>query len=488
MLAESIIRIGKPIVESDLPNQERIRWLTDIDSDNCKNYFKNVFLVELDGDKASLHYLTIGDLVGKDFIVDQQRNNAYPILYPQGGNPLHAQGIYPVPCYLMYDPHIKEMKEPESFSRSVILPRLKNTVSYRKVSEEHLIQIALRVAEVLSYHYDDFIKRGEKQLGILYIFDHSLTIFHTKNEAKRDPRYLLITESKLREEEYLYIDGTEALAGIIEAKFSEAKSLGYEKEAVSSFTNQREEEIASIYNKFWLWLSPTWEMPRSIYWGKKDWTRGIKIDRKSYEAYLYGTQFLKQVTVPIRGSILKEMFAPVMNAEAKKHMRATSFEPIFGVPMVLPLLEGDEKQLYERYFSILREGRSKNPDGSREKSDSELHLALIAGIDQAIPKISDDYRLTLLYYSGDLSRGNMHVRMMIEDVVPTVASKLEKIIKNINSRELLRIRRALGSESEQPFYRTQSLPVMLSNAYGPGYVWSSLQAVFHRQPIKIDRL
>ena len=226
------------------------------------------------------------------------------------------------------------MNDPETFSKSVVLPRLKNTVSYRGVNEEQLSKIALRVAETLSSHYNDFIQE-DKQLGILYIFDHSLPVFHTKDEEKkRDSRYLLIAKSKLIEGRYLYIDGTEALAGIIEAKFSEAKTLGHEKKAISTFTNETEEEVTSIYNKFWLWLSPTWDMPRSIYWGKKEWTRGIKIDRKSYEAYLYGTQFLKQITVPISGSILKEMFAPVMNAEAKKHMRATSFEPIFGVPMV----------------------------------------------------------------------------------------------------------------------------------------------------------
>ncbi len=34
----------------------------------------------------------------------------------------------------------------------------------------------------------------------------------------------------------------------------------------------------------------------------------------------------------------------------------------------------------------------------------------------------------------------------------------------------------------------RSLPSMLANAYGPGYIWSSLQTVFHRQPIYINRL
>lgn len=43
---------------------------------------------------------------------------AFPIFYPNGGNPLHAQGIYPHPCYLVYDPHIKAMKDEDAFKKT----------------------------------------------------------------------------------------------------------------------------------------------------------------------------------------------------------------------------------------------------------------------------------------------------------------------------------------------------------------------------------
>ncbi|WP_054950067.1 hypothetical protein [Numidum massiliense] len=479
MLAESIIRIGRPIVNSSLPNRERVRWLTDADSENCKNYFQHVFLVELDGERTAFHFMQVGNWEEKKFHVDKTRNNAYPILYPQGGNPLVAQGTYPVPCYLMYDPHINGMNDVQSFAEKVVLPRLRNTVVYSGAEDEQLTAIAKKVADVLAAHYDSFITE-EKQLGILYIVDHSLPTFQTKDERITDPRYLWITESKLKPDEHVYLDGDTALSGIIEAKFSEAKTLGHEKNAVSTFTNREEDEVASIYNKFWLWLSPTWEMPRSIYWGKAEWTRGVKIDRTTYEAYLYGVQFLKQITVPISSGILKEMFAPITSVEAKKHMKVTSFEPIFGVPLVLPLVEGDSQQLYDKYQKILNRGSELN--------DSDLHLQLLAGIDKVVPKVSDAHRLTLLYYSGDLSRGNMHIRMVIEDVIPTVAATLQKIVRGINRKDLFDIRKAFGSNTDKDYYRAQSLPSLLANAYGPGYVWSSLQSVFHRQPIKVKRL
>jgi hypothetical protein len=477
LLAEAITRIGRPIAQSSLPNEKRIRWLSDVDSVNCKNYFKHVFIVELLGEETVFHFLTIGNKVEKDFIVDEGRNKAFPIFYPQGGNPLKAQGIYPVPCYLMYGPHIKKMNQPNAFAQDVILPRLKSTVSYLGKKEEELELIAKRTAELLAHNYESFIQ-DEKQLGILYIYDHSLQEFQTFKERGNDQRFFWITESKLLAGDHLYLDSEKTIEDIIKAKFTEAKELGHEEEAVSTFTNETG-EVVSVYNKFWLWLSPTWEMPRSIYWGKKEWTKGIKVDRQSYEAFLYGTQFLKLITVPISSGILKEMFAPIMNVEAKKHMKATSFKPVFGAPLVTPLLDGDSEQLYQKYLRIL---------DNEEKTDSDIHLELLAGINRIIPSMSDEHRLMLLYYSGDLSRGNMHVRLVIEDIVPSVAEKLQKIVKSISKKEILKIRKIFGINNDKEFYRVRSLPSLLSNAYGPGYVWSSLQTVLQQQPISVERL
>jgi len=481
MLVESIIRVGRPIVHSDLSNEQRIRWLTDVDSENCKNFFQNVFLVEIDKEKTDYHYIKLGSGEGKKFVVDELRNKAYPILYPQGGNPLHAQGIYPAPCYLMYDPHIKSMKNAETFAGEVILPRLKSTIPYRKNNEEQLMSIATRVAKIIAGNYKSFISE-DKQLGILCIYDYDLSIYHVMPERKNDDeQYFWITESKLKDGQYLYIDSEKCLKGIIEAKFDEAKTLGYEKKAISTFTNKIEDEVSSVYNKFWLWLSPTWEMPRSIYWAEDGWTHGIKIDRANYEAFLYGSQFLKQITVPISSGILKEMFAPAVNVEAKKYMKPTSFEKIYGVPIVLPLVSGDSEQLYDKYQRILKYNQAK--------SESDIHLELLAGINKVIPKTSDDYRLIILYYSGNLSRGDIHVRMVIEDIIPSVAMKLQKIIKDLNRKHIVDIYKAFGSKKEEKqYFRTRSLPSMLANAYGPGYVWSTLQTVFHRQPIYINRL
>ncbi|WAA09831.1 hypothetical protein [Fervidibacillus albus] len=478
MLAEDIVRIGRPIAKSNLSNEMRIRWLTDVDNDVCKNYFRNVFLLELEEENDAFHYLSIGEEKDKNFEVDRRRNTSFPIIYPNGGNPLNAQGIYPVPVYLMYDQHIKKMNNVEEFAFEVVFPRLKKTVIYLNADDSRLEKIAKRSAQILSQHYEQFIDK-EKQLGILYIWDKTTDAFQKLSEYKKDKRLLWICESKLHPKRHLYLDGDVALKGIIEAKFSEAKELGYKKDAVSTITNQKEDEVVSIYNKSWLWLSPTWEMPRSIYWKKNEWTNGIKVDKKSYESYLYGTQFLKQITVPISNALLKEMFSPIANVEAKRKMRNTSFEPIYGVPLVVPLIHGDSQQLYKKYSQILKRENLSNED---------LHLEILAGINRIIPRFTDEHRLNLLYYSGDLSRGNMHIRMMLTDILPSVAEKLQKIVREVNSIDLFDIRKLFSIKNEQPFYRTKSLPSLISNAFGPGYVWSVMQAVFHKQPIRIRRL
>jgi len=93
MLVESIIRVGEPIKVSNISNEKRIRLLTDCDNNSCKNFFQNVFLIELDEKNIAYHFLKVG--TGKeDFEVDKKRNTAYPIFYPQGGNPLRATRVF----------------------------------------------------------------------------------------------------------------------------------------------------------------------------------------------------------------------------------------------------------------------------------------------------------------------------------------------------------------------------------------------------------
>lgn len=481
MLAESIIRIGEPIRDSEISNKERLDLLTDYDNIMFKNFFQHVFLIEIDEGNIRYHLMKIG--MGDDdksFKTDRTRSFSYPVIATKGGDPSSPQGNYPIPCYLIYNSYFKKMNDVEYIVEKFILPRLGRTISYMAYEKERLEEIAYKVGDVLKDHYEEFIDKKD-QKGILYIYDYSLPEFHNLNErAGKKSNYFWITTSKLRPGEELHLDSDKCIENIVEAKITEAKTLGYEEQAVSTFSNKLENGIVSIYNKYWPWLSHTWEAPRSIYWEKEDFTKGIKVDLLSYEAYLYGTQFLNRITLPISSSILKEMFAPSMNVEAKKNMKYSSFEKIYGAPIVLPLVKDNPEQRYKKYRYIL--------DSNKDESKADMHLKLISGIDTTLPKIDDEYRLTLLYYSGDMTRGNIHIRMVIEDVVPSLAKGLERIVKDINKKEIHKIGRFFGREKIGRFYPLESLPSMLGNAYGPGYVWSSLETVFNKQSISIDRL
>lgn len=484
MLAEAIVRIGRPLAQSSMTVSERIRWLTDVGMDTCKNFFQHVWVLELgmNEEDDNLHFMEIGQLKGEgkkaDFQVDSKRATAFPFHFPNGGNPLNAQGVYPLPCYLMWDRHIKTMGNPHDYATDVLMPRLLKTVPYSSEKPDVLSSLASRVANRLSREYAKWQKE-EKQLGVLMIFDPKLDVYRYEDS----PSELKIQESGIHHGKWMALNGPKVLELIREAKVREATELGEASDQISTFTNRESKRVVSLYNKSWLWLAPTWEMPRSIYWKEDEWTKGVKVDPETYEHFFYGTQFMKEIQVSIVSATLKEMFAPIMHPEARRTIKASSFEQVYGIPMLLPLLDGDTDLQFQKYQKMLKYLRRQE-----SLSKSALHLRLLAGLDLAIPESGDDYRLTILYYSGDLSRGNMHIRAMIEDVIPSVARQVQNILMELQSMVVPDIKRALGIPDEFSYPSLDNLPSMLANAYGPGYVWDMMQKVLHRQPIRLDRI
>ncbi len=249
MLAESIIRIGRPIKNGKLTSRERIQLLTDVASENCKNYFRNVLLVELNDNRASIESMELGNIViqekKENFIVDKKRATAFPIFYPNGGNPLHAQGVYALPCYLMYDPHIKALGDPEQFKKTFLIPRLKNTLQYKDLPKSAMAELADMVAKLVRPRAANLITE-DKQLGIIMIYDERLLMFQKCKEKIVDDNKIWISNSNLISGFNLYLNGEEVLKRISEAKFYEAAELGREKDAISTFSNQKTNEVVSI--------------------------------------------------------------------------------------------------------------------------------------------------------------------------------------------------------------------------------------------------
>lgn len=476
MLLSDIIKIGQPLIESDMSPRERIQLLTDFGKEEVKNFYGNIFIVEINDNRTSLQFKQFQDEPNGP--VNLEKAQGIPITLPSGGNPLHAQGIYPIPVYPLYDRHINEFSD-EKQTRKYVYDRLIRTIPYMD-QKEKIDRLTAQVVNVLVNEAVKYVAE-DKQLGILVIVDQSLTLYTNQEQENT----FFIANSSLTNKP-IFICSDKLIDNIIEARFLEATELGSAKNEISTISNEFSDELVSAYNKGWLWLSPTWEMPRSIYWKKDEWIKGIRLNRSEYEAYYYGTQFLKQIQTPLKSTIIKEMFAPIQNVEAKKKMKLDSFETIYGIPYFTPLTKGRPIEIYEK-FKVLKEMKE-----AEDISDNDLHLELLSGIQgKIIPDLTDEYRLTILYYSGTLQRGDIHIRGQIEDVVPSVAYELQRIIKKLIKRPFIQIAEILNIPEDQlqnTRFKVSHLPTLLSNAYGPGYIWSTLQAVFHRKPISLKRV
>jgi len=383
----------------------------------------------------------------------------------------------------MFDRHFQWLGDPSEFANSFLLPRLRSTVSYRSASEHERVQFAAIVSQAMSAE----VARkpsGDKRLGILMIFDPRLDVFAYGGRRDETGEHLWIGESMLEPGKHLHLKGDIALQLVSEARFLEASELGREKHAISTFTNRKSDEVVAVYNRSWLWLSPTWDLPKSIYWKDNEWTKGVKIDRKSYEAFLNGAQLIKQLTRPLSNAVLKEIFSPITNAEARSRPDKGNFERIYGAPMIVPLLDRGYEISFNMIESMLREQEVRG-------RPADLHLSTIGGIELDIefPESADpdEFRLVLLYYSGELSRGDVHIRALIEDVIPSVARKLDLIVRELKDAVVPEVQSKFEASGEIS-YRYENLLTLFGNAYGPGYVWSALRDALHGRQLYADRI
>src|SRR5699024_3048308 len=115
------------MIDSNMSMKERIQLLTDVDKNEVKNFYGNIFLIELDNKVADFHYYSLQDKENDS--VNLNYAIGLPITLPSGGNPIHAQGIYPIPCYPMYNRHLKEFRDIHKITKE-IYDILNRTLSY----------------------------------------------------------------------------------------------------------------------------------------------------------------------------------------------------------------------------------------------------------------------------------------------------------------------------------------------------------------------
>ena len=125
---------------------------------------------------------------------------------------------------------------------------------------------------------------------------------------------------------------------------------------------------------------------------------------------------------------------------------------------------------------------------------ADMHLSTIAGLETFIPEqlSKDDFRISIMYFSGSVSRGDIHLRATIEDVMPSTARSLTKLVREVAEVSLniamsVRVRDISDKEAAFLKSRHSSLPYLLTTAYGGPYLWDTLSTTLHRANLSYGR-
>ena len=164
MLIETLIRLGRPLVQGGLPPGEIIRQITDVAEPTAKNFLARVFVIEIhrqDGQFRSAclpvqewGYCHKVERSSKEvFEPDLDRAVGAPFLLPKGGSPLNAQGRYGLPVYPIYNKTLRAIKdaEPEEAAElciSFLSSRIQRTHGF-ELQESEIAEISSHLSRTI---------------------------------------------------------------------------------------------------------------------------------------------------------------------------------------------------------------------------------------------------------------------------------------------------------------------------------------------------
>ena len=489
MIVEDLIRMGRPLLEGGMDAKEILKLISDVQNEKVKNFYRHVIVVEIsDNTGLAAFYQVWGQEISEgkksDFDPDRERAVGAPFVLPQGGNPIHPQGVYGVAAYPCYDPHMKAFRESSEGVFSFLKGRLEKTSSL--ILDDDLIK---EVASAVHQTVLEEVQTNEKTklLGILILSDmrgEEAAYRYSENYSGSH-----IGHSHLFPDKFIQPDHNRVLELFWEAKLQEGSEKG-ERKGVCTFCG-KDAPLVTIYCKSWPWYLPTWTCPLPQGGNEKMMVEGIGSCPECYKALVYGACLFENFTRPVQAVLTREIFSPVSNREGIRltsHKNLSDFPTIRGSGLLLPILD----RVFED--DEVREEFAKNIEAMLNPS-SKMGLMLkryidsVTGFEYFLPDDVeiDDYRLSLIYYSGDPSRGDIHLRAYIEDVIPSTVTGLQKVAKHVSDMviQLFQVLLPKASESQKAQYG--SLPFMLARGYGGSYVWDQLQAVLHRQSLGLRR-
>ncbi len=478
MIAEQLIRSGQAFMQGVMSPETLIKIVSDSTDEKVKNYWQHVVIVEIDPKEGLVEaqqvqswgsWYTPEGSKKPTFSPERRRATLVPVFYPSGGDALKAQGFYGLPIYLVWERHWRSFAGSADGVRGFLKPRLAKTAGV-ELSEELEEQCCWRVHETVKDY-----EAETKPLAVLI-----LALSEEGSAFKFSPtRYeaTWIARSKLKPERWVCADTDVMLEWIWEAKLREGAEKGQLEQGVCAFTGNKG-PVVSGDNKAWPWFTTTWKAPFPETFGKKDHVKQFALSLEAYKYLTVGANLFGKLTKQLDFNLNKQLFAPVDSAMGRETAaRGQVKSTVLGSAMVTPLL--DAANLDEEDKQLFAEGMEERLEGKRR--GAALLLSNLLGYEGSLPEeLTDDrFRLTSLYFSGDPSRGDVHLHATIEDIVPSVL----KCVGDITSEVF---------DWSAPFYtekqawlhrRTRSLPYLLVTAYGPASLWQSLSAVLHAEAL-----
>lgn len=491
MLIEELIRLGRPLVEGGLDATELLSLVTDIGDDRVRNFYRHVFVVELPGTAEScgpavLPIQVWGTPTDDDFRVDAARAIGAPISLPSGGNPLNPQGRYGLPVYPCWDAHFQSFRESAQGVLEFLRGRVQRTLGL-SLSVEW-------IGDIASQLHDEVrgigVKPREKWLGIIILARPA------EGGAYRyvgDERLSAVGASVLHPGRFIAPAPEKVLEQVWAARFAEGAEQG-RRAGSCSFSGEGEEVVAP-YCTSWPWALLTWTCPMPLA-GRVDWVvEGIGLEERSYRALIAGASAFRRLTQLVQPIVVRELFSIANDREGRNladRRNLSDLDRIYGSAFLLPIQDhsltnsGSPDDFSSGMRAMLQ------PPG-REGALADRYLDSVLGFDSFLPPEvdRDDYRLTLVYFSGEPSRGDIHLRAYIQDVIPSTLQRLKDLVRPI-SREAVRLLQLMNPSAKegqigyiQRVY--QSLPYMLARAFGGSHLWALLEQVLHRRPLDVGR-
>lgn len=485
MLVESLIRLGRPFVEGGAEPLELLRQVSDVTDVRARNFFQRVFVVEIanwDGGikKIVAHpWASWGHIEtdGEHFRPDEERVVGIPFVLTRG-NPTYSQGHYPAPIYIVFNKDFRAFRGEPGKIRGFLKNRVSKTVGV-KWSNEVIEHVSTALAEQFERYSPH---KGEKCLAVIVITDLSDPASPYVYDGGH--RCIRLCESRVWPGRNICVDVDRLLQRIWEAKAAEGGKFGSRTGACSACG--RQSKLVSIYSKAWPWFSITWTAPFPFSAKPRQLVEGVALCSLCYASLTIGAQVFSSLAQTLPNWLTKEIFSPVASARARENRKADP-ERIYGSLVALPVLDEFLGEEADREFFV----RSVSSMRMERDNAVQRHLDTITGFEARLPiEFADDqvYRLQLYYYSGHVSRGDVHLRAVIEDVVPSVASALDELLRgrlpSVVAEAAEQLELTLTPIESQQF---RSLPYLLATAYGAPYLWQALADVLHRRPLGLER-